>query len=436
MYGTETAFKQFIDACHANGIAVIMDIAMNHAFGLSPTARMYWDAVNNKPAANNPWHNPDAKHPFNVGYDFNHESDATKYLVSRVVRHWLTNYKIDGFRWDLSKGFTQVNSGSDVSAWGNYDASRIAIWKRIYDSMQYVSPNSYCILEHFGGNTEELELANYGMLLWGNLNHNFNEATMGFLPGSNFEYGIHANRGWMVPNLVTYQERHDEERLMYKNILYGNSSGGYDIKTLNTGLKRNEMATAFWAMIPGPKMMWQFGELGYDYSINTCEDGFTVNNGCRTSMKPVRWDYKNNSNRVALYNVYSKLFALRKYAPYLPAFTTGYIEYALSGGFKYLNIFSGALNLCVIGNLILNQVSITVQFQSAGTWYDFVNGGTISATGFAQSVTLQPGEYHVYLDRDASFGLPLNLLSFSGKRVPEAVQLNCTTTSEVNVSYF
>ncbi len=436
MYGTETAFKQFIDACHANGIAVIMDIAMNHAFGLSPTARMYWDAVNNKPAANSPWHNPDAKHPFNVGYDFNHESEATKYLVSRVVRHWLTNYKIDGFRWDLSKGFTQVNSGSDVNAWGNYDASRINIWKRIYDSMQYVSPNSYCILEHFGGNTEELELANYGMMLWGNLNHNFNEATMGFLPGSNFEYGIHANRGWSVPNLITYQESHDEERLMYKNILYGNASGGYDVKTLNTGLKRNELATAFWAMIPGPKMMWQFGELGYDYSINTCDDGFTVNNGCRTSMKPVRWDYKNNSNRVALYNVYSKLLTLRKYAPYLPTFTTGFIEYALGGAFKNLKVSSSALRVCVVGNFDVNPVTSSVQFQTAGTWYDFVNGGTITATGFAQSITLQPGEYRVYLDRDASFVLPLNLLSFSGKRVQEAVQLNWTTTSEVNVSHF
>lgn len=436
MYGTETAFKQFIDACHANGIAVIMDIAMNHAFGLSPTVRMYWDAANNKPAANSPYHNPDAKHPYNVGYDFNHESDATKYLVSRVIRHWLTNYKIDGFRWDLAKGFTQNYYSTEAAFNSTYDASRIATWKRIYDSMQVVSPNSYCILEHFATNNEEIELANYGMLLWGNLNHSFNEATMGFLPGSNFEYGIYTNRNWTVPNLITYQESHDEERLMFKNIVYGNSSGSYDVRSLSTGLKRNEMATAFWAMIPGPKMMWQFGELGYDYSINTCDDGFTINNGCRTSPKPVKWDYKNNSNRVALYNVYAKLFRLRKYAPYLPAFTTGTIEYALGGAFKFLKVSSGALNICVIGNFDVNPVTSTVQFQSAGTWYDFVNGGSITATGFAQSITLQPGEYHVYLDRDASFVLPLTLLSFEGKRTAESIQLNWITTNENNVSHF
>jgi hypothetical protein len=435
-YGTETALKQFIDVCHANGIAVIMDIAMNHAFGLSPTVRMYWDAANNKPSISNPWHNPDAKHPYNVGYDFNHESDATKYLVSRVIRHWLTNYKIDGFRWDLSKGFTQTNSGNDVNLWSSYDASRVAIWKRIYDSMQSVSPNAYCILEHFAANSEEIELANYGMLLWGNLNYNFNEATKGNLPASNFEWGIYKNRNWSVPNLVTYQESHDEERLMYRNENEGNTSGAMNVRLLNNGLKRNEMATAFWAMIPGPKMLWQFGELGYDYSINTCSDGVTVNNNCRLDPKPIRWDFKNNSNRLALYNVYSKLFALRKYAPYLPTFTSNDIDYALGGAFKYLKVTSPSLKICVIGNFDVNTASGYVTFQNAGTWYDYLNGGTITTTGGLEYITLQPGEYHVYLDRDASFVFPLTLLSFDGKRVPEAIQLNWSTTNEYNVSNF
>ncbi|MFX8805539.1 hypothetical protein ABTM67_20510, partial [Acinetobacter baumannii] len=77
------------------------------------------------------------------------------------------NYKLDGFRWDLSKGFTQTNNPTDVNAWSAYDASRIAIWKRIYDTIQSVSSNAYCILEHFAANSEELELSNYGMLLWG-----------------------------------------------------------------------------------------------------------------------------------------------------------------------------------------------------------------------------------------------------------------------------
>jgi pullulanase/glycogen debranching enzyme len=27
--------------------------------------------------------------------------------VKRVIKQWIQEYKIDGFRWDLTKGFTQ-----------------------------------------------------------------------------------------------------------------------------------------------------------------------------------------------------------------------------------------------------------------------------------------------------------------------------------------
>ena len=40
-YGTEAKFKEFVDVCHQNGIAVILDIALNHAFGRNPMVRMW-----------------------------------------------------------------------------------------------------------------------------------------------------------------------------------------------------------------------------------------------------------------------------------------------------------------------------------------------------------------------------------------------------------
>ena len=414
MYGTETALKQFIDECHKQGIAVIMDVALNHAFGLSPTVQMYWNAALNRPAADNPWHNEVAKHPFNVGFDFNHESAATRYLVDRFVEHWLTNYKIDGFRWDLSKGFTQVNSctttncdtGPEVNNWSNYDASRIVIWKRIHDKMQSVSNSSYCILEHLGANNEEQELANYGMLLWGNLNYNFNEATMGYLPQSNFQWGVFTNRNWTMPHLITYQESHDEERLMYRNLNFGNSSNpSHNVKDLNTALKRNELATAFWALIPAPKMLWQFGELGYDYSINHCTNG-TVNNNCRLDEKPIRWDYLNNPNRKALFDVYSKLFKLRNTPNFLPTWVSSDVTYNFNGGFKWLKVNSDSLKIMVIGNFDVTSAAGTVTFANAGTWYNYLNGGTRVASGGPETIALQPGEYHVYTNRDVNNLVP------------------------------
>jgi glycosidase len=398
-YGTKNRLKEFIDTCHANGMAVIMDIALNHTTGANPLAALYWNSALNQPAANNPWLNETARHPFNVFNDFNHESLRTRYFTSRVIEHWLKEYKLDGFRWDLSKGFTQVNSGSNVGAWSSYDASRVAIWKRYYDTCQLKSPGSYVILEHFADNSEETELSNYGMMFWGNNTTQYQEAAMGFVANSNFEGNLFTVRGWNQPHLIGYMESHDEERLMYKNLQFGNSSGSYNIRDLNTALRRIELTGAFFYMMPGPKMLWQFGELGYDYSINHCPDG-TVNSNCRTANKPVRWDYQSNTNRRRIYDVFAALNKLRAHPWYRNNFTSNRIGRNLGGAFKWLQITTDTSNICVVGNFDVVPQSGDVTFQNSGTWYNYLTGETFSATGSSQSITLQPGEYRVYVNRN------------------------------------
>lgn len=404
-YGPANELKRFIDSCHRKGIAVIMDIALNHSFGQSPMVQMYWDAMNNRPALNNPWFNPVPKHAYNVGYDMNHESQATKDFVDRVTDHWLNQYKIDGFRWDLAKGFTQKqtcdNSGNncDESAFAAYDPTRVTIWKRIYDKMQLQSPGSYCILEMFADNIEEKQYSDYGIMLWGNSNYNYNEASMGYLGNSNFEWIIHTKRGWTNPALVGYAESHDEERLMYKNLTYGNSANSaYNVKDLNIALKRQEMVAAFLLTIPGPKMIWQFGELGYDFSINRCTDG-TINNNCRLSDKPIRWDYQNNPNRKALFNIYKKLFDLRKRPNLSNVWKTNNISWDLNGAFKKIQITEDTLKITVIGNFDVVPTTGTVTFQTPGIWYSYLTDTTHIATGLAENISLQPGEYYVYTNR-------------------------------------
>ncbi|MBS1628238.1 MAG: 1,4-alpha-glucan-branching protein [Bacteroidetes bacterium] len=435
-YGTETAIKQFVDECHKQGMAVIMDLVMNHCMNSAPQAQMYWDTANNRPATNNPWLNVTATHPYSVGNDFNHEAQATKDLVARVVRHWLTNYKLDGFRWDLSKGFTQTNNPTDVNAWSAYDASRIAIWKRIYDTMQAVSPNSICILEHFAANSEEIELSNYGMLLWGNSNYSFNQSTMGYASGSDISDGISKNRGWTNPYLVTYQESHDEERLMYKNINYGNSNGSYNVKDTVTALNRNAMAAAFWAMIPGPKMLWQFGELGFHYSINTCSD-LTINTNCRTDAKPIRWDFYNNINRKALFDIYAKLIKLKLTPNYFTTFTTNNVTWNTSGLFKSLILNDDSLKVVVIGNFDVTPQTSSVTFPTAGTYYSYLGNTSRTATGSAENITLQPGEYYVYTNKNINNSV-VTAINNSPSITENNIQLNITPNlvySNANIQY-
>jgi 1,4-alpha-glucan branching enzyme len=438
-YGPKNDLKQFIDLCHSKGIAVIMDIALNHSFGLSPMVQMYFDAANNRPAANNPWFNPAARHAFNVGYDMNHESLATRYFVSRVVEHWLVNYKIDGFRFDLSKGFTQTSTcdangnNCNVGGWSSYDLSRINIWKRYYDSMQLKAPGSYAILEHFAANNEEVELSNYGFLLWGNMNYNYSQASMGYNSDWDFSYGIHTNRGWSNPHLISYMESHDEERVNYRNISFGNAFGGYNVKDTNTAPKRLELAHAFLLTIPGPKMIWQFGELAYDSSINFCQNG-TINANCRTDPKPIRWGYYNDVERRNLYNVIGNINRLRQNPIYSNMFASNNITYNLSGAFKWIRVTEGGASMVVIGNFDVASQTGSVTFPTAGTWYNYLNPGTFSATGGAQSFTLQPGEYRIYINQFVV--LPVSVTSFTGKNSGLVNQLKWNVTGEQNLSHY
>jgi hypothetical protein len=297
-----------------------------------------------------------------------------------------------------------------VNAWGLYDASRIAIWKNIYDTMQKASVNSYCILEHFADNTEEKELADYGMLLWGNANYNFGQSAMGFPTDASINYANANGRSWNQQHLVTYMESHDEERLMYKNLNYGNTGSGYSTRDVNTALKRMELAAAFWALTPGPKSMWQFGELGYDLSINTCPD-LTINNNCRLSDKPIKWDYFTNPNRKALYNAYAQFLKFRNNPSYTTDFSTG--RYTMNGGglFKSMQMNGDSIKLVVMGNFDVSTQTSNVSFPSDGFWYNVYNNKYIPVLNGTASITLQAGEYQVYTNKNISTAVITDILN-------------------------
>lgn len=387
-YGTKNDFKKFVDECHANGIAVLLDIALNHAFGSCPLVLLYWDKENNQPAANSPWFNQQPRHPFNVGYDFNHESNYTKQFVKDVTRYWVQEYKIDGYRFDLTKGFTQKFTGSDVGAWGTYDASRIAILKAMVDSIRTVDPGSIITFEHLSDNAEEVELSNHGILLWGNLNYQYCEAAMGYYTNSDLTWGSYKARGWNAPNLITYAESHDEQRMVYKSRNFGASAGLYDIKQLNTALSRSELAGAFLFPIPGPKLLWQFGEYGYDIDINFV---------CRVCNKPILWGYLQNAARLKLYKVWSSLIHLKKSHP---VFAT--TDFNLSVGNapgKRIKLNHPDMNVVVLGNFGITNQNILPAFQHTGWWYEYFSGDSVNVTDVNAAINFTPGEYRLYTDK-------------------------------------
>ena len=404
-YGTPESLKTFIDAAHARGLAVILDVVYNQANGESPLVRMWPGNNPYTPGADNPYLNVTARHPFNVFSDFNHESQLTREYVKTTLQYWLREFRVDGFRFDLSKGFTQ-NLTTSVSAWNAYDASRVAIIKDYADAVWAVDEDAYVIMEHLGESREENELAQYGqgMYFWSGFNphDNYQEAALGYTgtDQSNLRPVLAENRGFDQRSLIAYIESHDEERTVFKNLNYGNRSGSYDIRELGTALDRTELANAFFYTLPGPKMLWQFGELGYDYPINYCTDG-TINNDCRTGPKPIVWEYRNVPDRQDVYHRVADLLYVRNNYDYFHGDVTGAM---FGGALKYVHLSSDDGPAAIVGNFGVTAGTVANPFPAAGTYYDYFSGETVEVTDPAAGLDLAPGEYHVYLSQDVPRG--------------------------------
>lgn len=390
-YGTTNDYKRFIDECHRRGIAVILDVVFNHSWGLSPMARMWWDATNNRPSATNPYLFPLAMHPYNVGSDFNHSSSYTRNYFKTVIAYWLKEFKVDGYRFDLSKGFTPSTFYStDVAVWGNFNQGRIDILCDYNRAVKAANPKAHLILEHFGAVSEEKVLADSGMLVWGNMNYAFCQAAMAVQSGSDFTNLTAASRGWAQPRVVGYMESHDEERMAYKAMTNGTNGIAADSLLRMKQLAAN---AAMFLMTPGPKMIWQFGELGYDVNIDF--------NG-RTGKKPIRWDYYDSAPRRELYETYAKLLSLRNQHPLMFAQPTswdmkaGFVNWT-AGRREYLT--DGTLTVLVVANYTGTTITCYPLFTKTGNWFDLMTGGALNVTDVAMPLSLAPGEFRVFSDQ-------------------------------------
>ena len=366
-YGTPKMYKDFIDACHRKGMAVILDVVYNHATGNMPFARLYWDSAKNKTARNNPYFNTDAPHPYSVFQDFNHESPLVRKFVKRNLKFLLDEYKIDGFRFDLTKGSTQTASTEATAS--NYDAARIAILKDYHSAVKAAKSDALVIFEHFCEKKEEQELAAEGIYLWRNMNNAYCQSAMGWKENSGFD-GLYES----TPSWVGFMESHDEERMGYKQTQWGNGVLQTDLPTRIRQLAAN---AAFFFTVPGPKMIWQFGELGYDFSINSNETGTAVSEEYRTSRKPIRWDYYENATRKELFEIYSQLIDLRNEKPSLfegnatLTWRAGASDWD-QGRSLYLSGITGEA-IAVVGNFSNADTDVTFPGPT-GEWRNYFTG--------------------------------------------------------------
>ncbi len=424
-YGTENKFKEFIDLCHQHGIAVILDIALNHAFGRNPMVRLWMNDADGDgwgaPSTENPYFNETAKHTFNVGYDFNHSNTLTKAYTKRVIKHWIEEFKIDGFRWDLTKGFTQNCSSTDEACTNRYQQDRVDVLKEYADYSWSLDETHYVIFEHLGTDAEEQEWANYrindatpkGIMMWGEMWSAYKSLAQGQTNNITIDRIGHTAHGFTQKRLIGFTESHDKDRIMYEMTTFGiTSTPSHNVRDLNTALTRMSALGAVSIPIPGPKMLWHFADLGMDDSIWTCSNGIVnsdydgnADGDCKLDTKPQpQWtdNWLNDANRSRVYNDWARLIQLKTQEPVFKG------DYNITSGTQTprISIYTGdentsgaeLKNVIIIANFATTPKNVNPNFPYNGLWYDLMDnsGSPSSISGSITNVNLLAGTFKIY----------------------------------------
>jgi 1,4-alpha-glucan branching enzyme len=385
-YGSENQIKTFIDECHKRGIAVIMDMVFNHATGLNPMNKLY---PHGNEFSKNPWFCTQVPHDDNVYEKWNHDFDPAKDMFTRALKYWIREYRVDGYRMDLSHGLCGCGTKESydfeklMNNLFHYYEHGVLEDERVANN-QYPNGEPYFILEHWGPNqnTQRPRLVDRGMLCWENTNNAYMQTTMGWLQdGDDLS---RANKD----GYVSYCESHDEERMQYKAKRWGAGSIATDSATRLNRIPENVLLNV---LLDGPHMIWQFEEIGYDFSINSDIDHTAVGQEdnkyrCNTKPRPEALGYFADPNRVNAYAKCAQAIQLR--TKLHPEWFAGNPTAAQLGAGMKVRYVQWGSNVIAVANFDASTAqSYTVP---SGAWYDYFAGGSVSG-----SISLQPGEVKI-----------------------------------------
>ena len=384
-YGSSEQLKVFIDECHKRGIAVIIDMVFNHTTGQNPMAELY-------PYGNdlkyNPWYNPTGSIPHKdkeFEPDWNHDFGPTKTMFTRCFQYWLNEYKVDGFRLDLSHGLCGTTD-DDVEHLQDY----------YNKGVKAVSSDAYMILEHWDNGASTL--INAGMLCWDNTSNAYCQTAMGWLKDGD-SFG-NANRD----GYVSYCESHDEERSFFKAKQWGNG----DLQTNEAArVARVPLNMAFLTLLNGPQMFYHFAELGFDdskfmnkdskwgkndYGI-TSELGADYDAKTQVKKRVEHWMTEGNIHMSAFQKV-GQIIQLR--TRIMPEVFEGNPTKASIGSGAKLRTIQWGSDVFVAGNFdVTGNQTVTLP---SGTWYNYFGEKRETNT----SITLASGEVAIFTGKQVA----------------------------------
>ena len=174
---------------------------------------------------------------------------------------------------------------------------------------------------------------------------------------------------------------------MWETLKFGAISP-INLRQLENAVNRNQLLTVFYMGIPGPKMIWQFGEFGYDVELNND----------RLAIKPTKWEYLNNPERMRLFKLHQEMIELKDdhIAFNKPSKTTLSLESTV----KSITLEHPDMDVVIHGNFGLSTVgNIPLSFPKVGKWYNYFTGEELSLTSTTNNFNLRSSEFMLFTSK-------------------------------------
>ena len=128
-YGGANAFKNFIQSCHTNGIAVLLDVVHNH-YGPSDIAAWQFDQRLPESDGGIYFYRDEERAATEWGPRPDFSQPEVRAFIVDSIRMFLTEYRLDGFRWDSVHNIRYYLNGQRSNADGDRVLAEANDWMR------------------------------------------------------------------------------------------------------------------------------------------------------------------------------------------------------------------------------------------------------------------------------------------------------------------
>ena len=385
-YGSPADFKSLVDCCHAYGLAVIVDVAFNHAWGDHPWYHIYpplYGPNGEQLADLSPFfhHTPQEINMWG-GVDWDHFAPETTRYFQDIVRYWLREYRIDGFRFDWVGGVDYDSKEPFRSGFNPWHGIAAICWAARQEKPDCVLIGEYWSLA--GTNPEKSAprlVAETAMdAVWNGYFHH----TLDDILNQRWEWekrdifraigGFHDLGYGSATEVINYSCSHDEVRPEHEIKFY---SGKYIAIPKGWTLQQVALARALLGLVavltaPGVPMLYAGQEFGED-TPRTID------------FLPTGWERRTQPGFREQLEIVTRLLRLRRNAPALRSDAIEFMpnDFAQEKIVRYRR-WSGddpAETVWVVLNLGSNGRYVEFPGIEDGAWIDVISGKRRSATG-------------------------------------------------------